>query len=83
MENEKEEPIVWYDDIGALHRVDGPAFIHANGDRSWYRHGKRHREDGPAIEWLSENREVWYKDGKPYEPSAHELMLWKMKKKES
>jgi hypothetical protein len=73
----------WFDKKGRLHRLDGPAFIYSDGYEEWYRHGKLHRDDGPAIIWPSENQFVWYKDGEPYEPSAHEIMVWKMKKKES
>ena len=34
-----------------------------NGDREWYLNGKRHREDGPAIEYANGDRE-WYLNGK-------------------
>ena len=73
---------IWRDKKGNLHRLDGPAITHPDGDMSWYKHGVTHREDGPALEWPSENVEAWYKNGLPYEPSAHEIMAWKMKKKE-
>ncbi len=71
----------WKDKKGKVHRLNGPAVIFRDGDRSWYKHGQRHRDDGPAREWPSQNKEEWWKDGKHYEPSAHELMLWKMKQK--
>jgi hypothetical protein len=29
----------------------------------WYQNGKRHRTDGPAIEWANGNNE-WYQNGK-------------------
>lgn len=32
---------------------------------AWYKNGKLHREDGPAIEWKNGNKE-WYKNGKPH-----------------
>ena len=70
----------WRDKEGRTHRLNGPAFIFANGDRSWYRHGKIHRDDGPARIWPEKGIEKWYKNGLPYEPSAHELIAWKMKK---
>lgn len=28
----------------------GPAIIYSNGSKRWYRHGKLHRLDGPAVE---------------------------------
>ncbi len=45
-----------------LHREDGPAIERTNGDREWYRNGKRHREDGPAIEDEDGDRK-WYRNG--------------------
>ena len=34
-----------------------------NVNKSWYKEGKLHREDGPAIEY-SDGRKYWYKKGK-------------------
>ena len=34
-----------------------------NGYKSWYSKGKRHREDGPAIEWADGDKR-WYINGK-------------------
>jgi hypothetical protein len=47
---DKYKTIRWYNDKEKLHRLDGPAFEYANGDKAWYVDGKRHRLDGPAIE---------------------------------
>ena len=90
MEDEEEGELVkdppsfywsrWEDKKGYLHRLNGPAIIFSSGDTIWCRHGLRHRDDGPAVDWPSQNKEEWYKDGKVYEPSAHELIAWKMKK---
>ena len=33
------------------------------GTKEWYLNGKRHREDGPAIEWADGYKE-WYLNGK-------------------
>jgi len=30
-----------------------------NGTRKWWRNGKLHREDGPAIEWANGGKEWW------------------------
>lgn len=65
---------------GQLHRDDGPAVIYPNGDQYWWKEGKIHRDDGPATVW-SDGTLEWWKEGKPYEPSAHELMAWKMHEK--
>ncbi len=61
-----------------------------DGAMTWYRHGKRHRNDGPAVVYpiyednteLPDVRNEWFKNDMPYEPSAHEIMVWKMKWKE-
>ena len=37
--------------------------VYNNGDKHWYLNGKRHREDGPAIEYDDGNKE-WYLNGK-------------------
>ncbi len=34
-----------------------------DGTQKWYKDGKRHREDGPAIIYAN-GRQYWYKDGK-------------------
>ena len=73
---------LWNDKAGVLHRLNGPAMTRFDGAMTWYRHGKRHRNDGPAVILPASGLEYWYKDGESYEPSAHELMVWKMKKKE-
>ena len=46
-----------------LHRLDGPAVEHSNGDKWWYVDGKLHRLDGPAIEY-SGGAKYWYVEGK-------------------
>ena len=68
----------WYKDY-KLHRDDGPAVIYSDGAKSWYKDGLLHREDGPARCWGLTY--AWYKDGKLYEPTAHEIMTWKMNEK--
>ena len=72
----------WKDKKGNYHRINGPALIFRNGDTTWCRHGALHRDDGPAVDWPAAGKEEWYKDDVIYEPSAHEIMVWKMKKKE-
>ena len=37
--------------------------VSADGSKHWYLNGKRHREDGPAIEYASGNK-IWYLNGK-------------------
>ena len=37
--------------------------VDKDGTKHWYRDDKRHREDGPAIEWVDGDK-YWYRDGK-------------------
>jgi hypothetical protein len=37
--------------------------INEYGDKYWYQNGKRHREDGPAIEYAHGSK-YWYINGK-------------------
>ena len=37
--------------------------VFSYGDREWYLNGKRHREDGPAIE-QADGTKYWYLDDK-------------------
>ena len=37
--------------------------VYDNGDKSWYLNGKRHREDGPACEYVSGTKQ-WLINGK-------------------
>jgi hypothetical protein len=43
---------IWYlgGDIVRHHRIDGPAIIFPSGRKCWIQYGRKHREDGPAIE---------------------------------
>ena len=34
-----------------------------NGDKFWFKNGKLHREDGPAMEYANGDK-YWFKDGK-------------------
>jgi hypothetical protein len=55
--------VSYYDAADELHREDGPAVVHKNGTRSWWKHGQRHCVDSPAIEWDDGVKE-WYLNGK-------------------
>ena len=37
--------------------------VYADGTKYWYLNGKRHREDGPAVECADGHKE-WYLNGK-------------------
>ena len=53
---------VWRNKQGQLHRLDGPAFEHADGTKRWYQNGQLHRLDGPAIEY-TDGTKRWYQNG--------------------
>ena len=36
--------------------------VYKNGSKEWYLNGKRHREDGPALE-LADGRKEWWLNG--------------------
>ena len=58
--------IIWYGSNGKLHRDgDMPAHITTNGLMVYCKHGKRHREFGPAIVYSDGSVEYWI-DGIPY-----------------
>lgn len=49
---------------GVYHREDGPAVIYDYPPSKkccmWFLDGKRHRLDGPAVEWSDGSTEWWY-----------------------
>ena len=54
----------WHNVNGKLHRDnDKPAFIDADGTKSWWVNGKRHRDnDQPAIIYADGTKEWWFND---------------------
>lgn len=65
--------ILWLDKDARPHRENGPARISPGGLKSWYKHGKLHREDGPAIYYKDETIGPWFINGK----RVLELEKWK------
>lgn len=63
----------WTNEIGLLHREDGPAIEYTSGSRSWYKNGLLHREDGPAIEHVDGTKEYW-SNGKKYTKDFTEII---------
>ena len=53
--------IEYTNELGQLHRTDGPAVVHKSGNKEWYINGKLHREDGPAIDYI--DKKSWFKNG--------------------
>jgi hypothetical protein len=50
----------------------GELFEDANGNKRWYRYGKLHREDGPALEWADGHKE-WWINGKCHREDGHAI----------
>ncbi len=65
MTNKKEfnNRIEYLNELGQLHRRDGPALEYSDGNRFWYLDGKLHRENGPAVEY-SDGTHYWFLNGK-------------------
>jgi hypothetical protein len=42
--------------------------IDSNGDKSWWKDGVLHREDGPAVEWVNGHKSWWVNGIKIDEP---------------
>ena len=51
--------ILWLDREGEIHRTNQPAYINPGYYKSWFKHGKRHRLDGPAVEFGNGNVQWW------------------------
>ena len=66
--------------LGQLHRTDGPAVEYSDGDKFWYINGKRHREDGPAIEY-SDGHKSWYLNDINYTEDQYHQEIIKIKLK--
>jgi hypothetical protein len=49
----------WRNQLGQLHREDGPAVIYPGGPKNWYLNGQTHRADGPAVRWSNGHSEHW------------------------
>ena len=53
----------YYNALGQLHRLDGPAIERSDGTKEWCQNGLRHRDAGPAVEYASGSK-AWYQNGK-------------------
>lgn len=58
-----------FDKKGLLHCENGPAYS-TKETKEWYLHGKKHREDGPAVEYTNGDQEYWvngkrHREGSP------------------
>ena len=62
--------------------------VYDNGDKQWFLNNKRHREDGPAVEYI-DGTKYWFLNGTKYteqefnekmNPSAKELSISEISK---
>ena len=56
-------PEEWLEFAGKKYDIAEVCYEYANGTKRWYKKGKLHRLDGPAVEWNDGSKE-WYKEGK-------------------
>ena len=56
---DREGTVYYFNSLGQLHRIHGPAVVCTDGYHAWYQNGQRHRLDGPAIVYPSGRREWW------------------------
>ena len=70
---------------GVLHRDGGPA-IEYGPHQEWYKHDKRHREDGPAFKTTDNGNNMryeWWLEGIQYTEEEFNVYLEKKKLKKS
>jgi hypothetical protein len=53
--------------------------IDKQGDIAWYKDGKFHREDGPAICFFESSHKAWYLNGNGYTEKEWKLKVRKIK----
>ena len=68
----------WYNEMGQLHRLDGPALILFDGTIGWFQNDKCHRTDGPAI-IREDGTEEWWINGKHVVPIPNIICLLRKK----
>lgn len=56
MSVDSEGNIHYKNSLGRYHRTDGPAYITKEGFEFWYKDGMLHREDGPAVTDILNNK---------------------------
>ena len=54
--------VYYYNALGRIHRVHGPAVIYSDGSEFWYQDGRLHRLDAPAIV-RPDGYRSWYQNG--------------------
>jgi len=70
--------LIHHDDGPAIEYKNGPAY--GRGPAQWYFEGKRHRKDGPAVEWYDGDKE-WYLNGVKYIEEEYWKIIESLKSK--
>lgn len=52
--------IRYFNNLGQLHRLDGPAILWKDASYYWVKNGEYHRIGGPTIFDKDDNRYEWY-----------------------
>lgn len=55
--------VYYTNEMGNLHRLDGPALLWTDGSEHWFENGVLHRIGGPAID-RNDGFQQWYVNGK-------------------
>ena len=50
--------------------------VYDNGSKWWHLNGKRHREDGPAVEWADGDK-FWFLNGEQVTEEEHKKLTSK------
>lgn len=56
----------WYNDLGELHREDGPAIEYRAGTKAWFVRARYHNIKGPSFISVT-GRVDWFIDGEEFE----------------
>ncbi len=81
MKKTLDNRIVYYNEKCKIHREDGlPTVEYNNGDRKCYINCRKHRTDGPVVEWIN-GYKSWYLNDIRYTEEEFNQELIKLKLK--
>lgn len=66
--------VFFTDAEGLLHCESGPAVEYDDGSKTWYVHGKIHREDGPAV--INRSGKYWHINGLQHREDGPAVKYW-------
>ena len=59
----RSDGTIYYTLNNQFHREDGPAIIYPYGAKVWFKNGRRHRLDGPAVENNADGENEYWING--------------------